>query len=67
MQTLSRTARLIAAAAAAATTLVLFSAVVSIAEPERGVLMAKTHQAERLAAARVAPVAVALAATNSSK
>ena len=67
MQTLSRTARLIAAATAATTTLVLFSAVVSVAGPERGVLMAKTKQTERLAAARVAPVAVAMVATRSAK
>ena len=66
MQTLSRTARLIAAATAATTTLVLFSAVISISEPQRGVLMAKTQQAERLAAARSAPMAVALA-TNAAK
>ncbi len=61
MQTLSRTARLIAAATAATTTLVLFSAVTSLSEPQRSVLMAKTQQAEKLAAARTAPVAVALA------
>ena len=61
MQTLSRTARLIAAATAATTTLVLFSAVISISEPQRSVLIAKTQQAEKLAAARNAPMAVALA------
>ena len=66
LQTLSRTARLISAATAATTTLVLCSAVISISEPQRGVLMAKTQQAERLAAARSAPMAVALA-TNAAK
>ena len=60
MQTLSRAARLIAAATAATTTLVLFSVVTSLSEPQRSVLMAKTHQADKLAA-RTAPVALMLA------
>ena len=67
MQTLSRTARLIAAATAAATTLVLFSAVTALSEPPRGVLMAKTQQAEKLAAARTAPVTLALATSQTRK
>lgn len=66
MQTLSRTARLIAAATAATMTLVLFSTVTSFAGPQRSVLMAKTQQAEKLAAARVAPVALALALATSN-
>ena len=67
MQTLSRTARLIAAATAATMTLALFSTVTSLAGPQRSVLMAKTQQAEKLAAARVAPVALALATSNARK
>jgi cobalamin biosynthesis protein CbiD len=41
------TTRLICAAAAAATTLVLFSSVVSIAEPQRSVLIAKSQHPDK--------------------
>ena len=60
-------AHLIAAAAAGLTTLALFSAVASFAEPQRGVLVAKTQQAERLRAAAKAPVAVAMAAEATAR
>lgn len=43
MMTPTLTARLIVATTAAATTLVLFSSVVALAEPQRSLLMAKTH------------------------
>jgi len=52
------TIRLIAAVAALATTLVLFSSVVSIAEPQRSVLIAKTQRPEKMLNA---PVAVTVA------
>jgi len=41
------TIRLISAAAAVTTTLVLFSAVVSIAEPQRSVLFKKVQRSKR--------------------
>ena len=64
MNTLSRTARLIAAAAAIAITLTLLNAVFAIAEPQRSVLLVKLHQADRPAATSVA---VAMAATAGAK
>ena len=64
MKTLTLAARLICAATAAATTLVLFSAVVSNAEPQRGVLMAKTQRLEKLPSA---PTALAMASTGTAK
>jgi hypothetical protein len=54
MNTLNRTARLIAAAAAAAVTTALFSTVVSIAEPQRSALMAKNAAEQNMTAARAA-------------
>ena len=64
MNTLSRTARLIAAAAAVAITLTLLNAMFAIAEPQRSVLLAKMQQADRPA---VTSVAVAMAATAGAK
>lgn len=58
MKTLPLAARLIVAAAAATTTLSLFGTVVSIAEPQRSVLIAKTQRLEKRQAA---PIALALA------
>ncbi len=49
------TIRLISAAAAATTTLVLFSSVVSIAEPQRSVLIAKVQRSEKVPAAATPP------------
>jgi len=49
---------MIFAAAAAATTLTLFSAIVSIAEPQRSVLIAKAQRSEKMLNA---PVAVTVA------
>ena len=47
MKTLTLTARLISATAAAATTLVLFTAVAQLSEPQQSVLIAKTqHRAD---------------------
>lgn len=54
MNTLHRTARLIAAAAAATFTTALFSTVVAIAEPQRSALMAKNTAEQKLMAARAA-------------
>lgn len=64
MTTLTRTTRLIAAATAAATTAALFNAVLSNAEPQRSVLIAKTQRLEKLPAA---PVAVAMASNATAK
>lgn len=64
MKTLTRTVRLMAAATAVATTLALFSAVISIAEPERGVLMAKIQRQEKPAPA---PLALALASDATAR
>ena len=55
------TIRLIAAAAAATTTLVLFSSVVSIAEPQRSVLIAKVQHSEK------APAVVTVASNDLAK
>lgn len=47
MKTLTLTARLLCATAAAAPTLVLFTAVAQLSEPQRSVLIAKTlHRAD---------------------
>lgn len=64
MTQLTRTTRLISAATAAATTFVLFSAVLSNAEPQRSVLIAKTQRLEKLPAA---PVAVAMASNAAGR
>ncbi|MDP3820887.1 MAG: hypothetical protein Q8R33_05360 [Burkholderiales bacterium] len=64
MTTLTRTARLISAATAVATTFVLFNAVLSNAEPQRSVLIAKTQRLETLPAA---PFAVAMASNAKAK
>ncbi len=64
MKTLTRTARLISAATAAATTFVLFSAVLSNAEPQRSVLIAKTQRLEKL---QSAPTTVAMVASDKAK
>jgi len=58
------TIRLISAAAAATVTLVLFSSVVSIAEPQRSVLIAKVQRSEKMLNA---PVAVTLASGDFAK
>jgi hypothetical protein len=54
MNTLNRTARLVAAAAAAAFTTVLFSTVVAMSEPQRSALVAKHAAEQKLMAARAA-------------
>ena len=64
MTTLTRTTRLISAATAAATTFILFSAVLSNAEPQRSVLIAKTQRLEKLPSA---PFAVAVASSAKAK
>ncbi len=64
MKTPTLAARLICAAIAAATTLVLFSAVVSIAEPQRSLLMARNQRMEKLPSA---PTTLALAASAKTK
>jgi hypothetical protein len=61
MKTLTLNARLICAAIAVATTLGLFDTVVSIADPQRGVLMAKNQRIQKLPAA---PVDVAMASNS---
>ena len=58
------TIRLISATAAIATTLVLFSGVVSIAEPQRSVLIAKVQRSEKI---QNAPVAVTVASNDVAK
>ena len=60
------TIRLISAAAAATTTLVLFSSVVSIAEPQRSVLIAKVQRSEK-APAPVALTAMTVASNDLAK
>ena len=65
MKTLSLTTRLAAAAAAIVTTTVLFSSVISISEPQRSVLIAKTQHLDQLQGAPVlamAPTGAAQAA-----
>jgi hypothetical protein len=61
MNTLSRTARLIAAVAAVAITLALLNAVFAIAEPQRSVLIAKTERADPPGATSVAVTVAATA------
>lgn len=51
MNTLNRTARLLAAVAATAVTAALFAGVVSLAEPQRSELIAKTAAQQSVAAA----------------
>ena len=58
------TIRLISAVAAITTTLVLFSGVVSIAEPQRSVLIAKVQRSEKI---QNAPVAVTVASNDVAK
>ena len=58
------TIRLISAAAAITTTLVLFSGVVSIAEPQRSVLIAKVQRSEKI---QNATVAVTVASNDVAK
>lgn len=58
------TIRLISAATAVAVTLALFSSVVSIAEPQRSVLIAKVQRSEKMLNA---PVAVTLASGDVAK
>ena len=53
MNRLSRTARLIAAVASVAITSTLLAATFAIAEPQRGVLLAKLEQANKSAASGV--------------
>jgi hypothetical protein len=64
MNTLSVTARLIAAAAAVAITLTLLGTVFAIAEPQRSTLIAKLERADHRVATTIA---VALAATAGGK
>jgi len=64
MNTLSRTARLIAAFAAVAITLTLLNAVFAIAEPQRSLLIAKLERADSPVATTVS---VALAATAGAR
>jgi hypothetical protein len=61
MKTLTLNARLISAVIAVATTLGLFNTVVSLAEPQRSVLMAKNQRIQNLPAA---PVSVAMASNG---
>jgi hypothetical protein len=63
MNSLTLNARLVSAAIAAATTLGLFSTIVSIAEPQRSVLMAKNQRGQQQ---RAAPVEVATASNSMS-
>ena len=58
------TIRLNSAAAAVVTTLALFSSVVSIAEPQRSVLIAKVQRSEKMLNA---PVAVTVASSDFAK
>ncbi len=62
MKTLSTTARLVSAAIAVATTVVLFNGVISISEPQRSVLIAKTQQLDKLPPG---PATLAMASTHS--
>jgi hypothetical protein len=64
MNTLSRTARLIAAFTAVAITLTLLGTVFAIAEPQRSVLIAKLERADHPVATTIA---VALATTAGAK
>jgi hypothetical protein len=60
MNALNRTARLLATAVAAILTTVLFSTVVSLAEPQRSAMTAKSSAKQALAAAKM-PIRVAQA------
>jgi len=60
MKTLPLAVRLISAAAAVSVTFLLLSTVVSIAEPQRSVLIAKMDRVEKTSSA---PVALAMAST----
>jgi hypothetical protein len=60
MNALNRTARLLATAVAAILTTVLFSTVVSLAEPQRSAITAKSPAKQALAAAKM-PIRVAQA------
>jgi hypothetical protein len=61
MNTPSLTVRLISATIAAVTTFGLLSAVFSIAEPQRSVLIAKMERSEKM---QSAPVALAMASDS---
>ena len=65
MKSLSLTARLISAATAAGITFMLLGAVLSIAEPQRSVLMAKMEHSQNTSLAQIAPApASTLVAVN---
>lgn len=63
MKNLPLTVRLIAAVTAVTMTLLLLGTVVSIAEPQRSVLIAKMQHSEQLPAA---PVALAMASNGTA-
>ena len=63
MQTTGTTVRVASAALAIAVTVSLFSSVISISEPDRGVLMAQIHNADLVAAAHTI-VQVAMVSTR---
>jgi hypothetical protein len=63
MNSLPVTVRLIAAAVAASVTFLLLGTVVSIAEPQRSVLIAKMERSEKLSSA---PIALAMASTGTA-
>lgn len=65
--TLSLQARLICAAAAASTSFVLFSAVLANSEPQRSVLIAKTHQLEKQQFAHTAVAMLSSAKAKTGK
>jgi hypothetical protein len=67
MNSLTLNARLISAAIAVATTLGLFSTVLSIAEPQRSVLMAKNQRIQKLPAAPVEVATASNSVTHESK
>ena len=67
MNTLTLNARLISAVVAVAATLGLFSTVVSIAEPQRSVLMAKNQRLQKLPPAPVEVATAANSVTRESK
>jgi biopolymer transport protein ExbB/TolQ len=62
MKTLTSNVRLTCAVIAVATTLGLFGTIVSLAEPQRSVLMARNQRIQTLPAA--APVEVAMASNS---
>ena len=67
MKPLNLTARLIAAAAAATTTLALFSAVISISEPQLSVLVAKNQRMDKLPSASTSVALASRAAADGGK